>query len=240
MMNSMEKAFWERTADGKPAQIVQALPPKRINRLILQAVAKARMTEITMISATFGGVPVLFEPWVEVLLMGRKTAEFVGVYLPAFPCGEQREAQPCVCLRKSLWNGDRDLRQYSLAENKKAYLENNGQVESRIVFPEIAHHSEIHRLVQEIQDIFRQGVNVETVNRSAVPWYEITCKVLDKTVLYSVSYTPFSSRCEGIEAWISKWHDYLDRISSEEGYLPDMECRVSYRLSLADRIEMLS
>ena len=80
----MKKILWEQTSDGSPAQLGK-LPRVTKSGLLLKGVAIAKMVDVSLISAEFDDIPVVFEPKVEVFLDEGTAAEFMAVYQSGFP-----------------------------------------------------------------------------------------------------------------------------------------------------------
>ena len=231
----MKKILWEQTSDGSPAQLGK-LPRVTKSGLLLKGVAIAKMVDVSLISAEFDDIPVVFEPKVEVFLDEGTAAEFMAVYQSGFPSEEHSRKLPSLCLRISRWNRNNDFKQFNRAKNKKEYLESDKQVKSNLVFTTPTVHSEIYQLTTEIIDIFRRGVALEAVNRTETHWHEIRCKVVDDTAAYAVSYTPFATKNELVEAWIMKLSEHFKKLAYQKGLLSDNGCRVSYNPSLRERL----
>lgn len=231
----MKNILWERTSNGSPAQLGK-LPRVTRSGLLLKGVAIAKMVEVSLISAEFDGIPVVFEPKVEAFLDEGTAASFMGVYQSGFPFETDYQELPSLCLRISRWNRSNDFKQFNEAKNKKGYIESDKQVKSQIVFTTLTAESEIDQLATEIIDIFRRGVALEAVNRTGERWHEIRCKVVDDTAAYTVSYTPFSAKNELVEAWLMKWRGYFQKMATQNGFISDNGCRVSYNLSLRERL----
>lgn len=231
----MKNVLWEQTSNGSPARLSK---PPRLKRsgLLLKRVAVAKMVEVSLISAEFDGIPVVFEPKVEVFLDEGSAAGFMGVYQSGYPSDEEYKELPSLCLRISRWNRNSDFRQFNEAQDKKHYIESDKQVKSQILFTTLKADSEIDELTTEIIDIFRRGVALEAVNRTQERWHEIRCKVVDDAAAYTVSYTPFSAKNERVERWITKWRSYFQQVSTKKQVPSDNGCRVSYNLSLRERL----
>jgi len=110
------------------------------------------------------------------------------------------------------------------------------KVKSQILFTTLTADSQIDELTTEILEIFRRGVVLEAVNRTQERWHEIRCKVVDDAAAYTVSYTPFSAKNERVERWITKWRSYFQEVSTKKQLPSDNGCRVSYNLSLRERL----
>jgi hypothetical protein len=173
---------------------------------------------------------------VEVFLDEGTAAGFMGVYQSGFPVDTDYQELPSLCLRISRWNRSHDFKQFNEAKNKKGYIESDKQLKSQIVFTTLTADSDIYQLTTEIINIFRRGVALSAVNRTETRWHEIRCKVYDDAAAYTVSYTPFSAKNELVEAWIMKWRHKFQNMTTQNGFISDNGCRVSYNLSLRERL----
>src|SRR5688572_15165723 len=105
----MQRVPWERTAAGRTvvrADIVPLLPtPATLKRL-----AMLKLLDVTLISAEFGGVSLVFEPWIWLFVEEAKRALFCGVFRSAYPVDPADvHAVPDACWRMAEWDLDRDL-----------------------------------------------------------------------------------------------------------------------------------
>jgi hypothetical protein len=221
----VEEAPWEHTAGGGP---VRLSGPPQVRRMWLggrRAIGLAKLADVTLISAEFGGVPVVFEPWVTLLVNRASSAEFFGAYQPAFPLDEGDEA-PSLCLRRSSWSqGARDEDGDLLIEGDE------GPIESQIVFTSRTERVDVVRLVEELVRLLTDGIRVRRTSRE-IEWEALSCSIADTRAVATIAYSSLQTESPELEPWAWRWSDAFSRL--DEGVAPDDGCRISYRASLRE------
>jgi hypothetical protein len=234
----VDELLWENNVGGGQARLSRKLKFKT-SSLALKQVAIAKMVEVSLISGEFYSIPIVFEPSVWILIETGTSVDFFGVYKPSFPIEENTEEGPSLCLRKSSWNKFKSQEEFNLSENKRDYILGSSHIYSRTIFTNPSKNHDIELLITDVITKVRQGLKFKDVNRSRVQWQDIRFGVADGSLDYTISYTPYSSKCEYIESWICKWCKCFELLNHNKEFHPDSNTfRISYHLSLFERIEM--
>jgi hypothetical protein len=199
---------------------------------LLRGLAVAKMRELTLISAEFGGYLAVFQPWVRVLLGTSVGLEYVAAYQPAYPAAEDAPPLPGLCLRRCTWNRDEDYGRFRLAGDARAYLASGEQIQSRIVFAAPHDTEQVTALAQEGAALFRRGLGLTESARDRVRWETVEVDIADGSNGFALSYAPRASHHAALEAWVAQWQRRFE--SLVPGLSPDGGVRVSYRDGLRD------
>jgi hypothetical protein len=221
----VDEAGWEQTTGGGP---VRFSGPPQVRRMWLggrRAIGMVKLADVTVISAEFGGVPVVYEPWVTLLVNRPSSAEFCGAYQPAFPLDDTPEA-PSLCLRRARWcQGRRDEEGELLIEGDE------GPIESRIVFTPGAEATDVTGLVEELVQLLDDGLRVRRTSRES-DWEAVSCSIADARAVATIAYSSLQTESPELEPWTERWSDAFSRL--EDGIAPDDGCRIGYRASVRE------
>src|SRR6202035_2133359 len=132
MEKTMLELPWETTTNGmKAEEYVSSPKPIRNNLFRVKNTACIKMTDIILLSATFAGHQVLFQPYISVLLDYGDTVEFYGLYEPDFKPDEENENEkhfPDWCVRHATWRKEIDFSQFQAASHKQQYIREESQI----------------------------------------------------------------------------------------------------------------
>ncbi len=226
---------WEKTSNEIPAQLVQSRTKVPRASFVVKALAKAKMLDVTLISAEFNTIPVVFEERMSVYLDWSTHSEFLGVYQPGYMEEEEKDHLPTICIRHATWNKARDFRQFNEAKSKKAYVEGSEQIISRIIFTTAKQEPDISRLILSAKQVIRTGIAINEVSRPDFGMEEIRFSIADESIVFTLSYTPIGEQCIEMEKWLPLWQSGFAKLDNEKGIIPDDGCRISYSDSLKER-----
>jgi len=235
--------IWEKNFGG--AVGIYKAPKKFIfTPALMKKLAISKMTDIRLISADFNKNTVFFTPLVWVLLDSGSRVEFFGVYATEMSTDEgtsdnssELETSPNFCIKKAFWSKSEDIEKFQLADDKKKYILGETQTLSNMIFINSTHCLEATQLIEEAILVTKHGVTLqENQNKSA--YDEIKINVSDGRFYLNFAYHPGAVTNNILEKWIFKWRNCIDRLPLDIGYLPDDQIRISYELSLFDKISM--
>jgi hypothetical protein len=231
---------WELTADGKAARLVSARPSPRRGALALRLLAVEKMTAVSLVSAEFGGLPVVFEPAAEALVDSGARVDFMALYETALP-GEGDPANlPTFCARRSVWVRGEDAARLDAAASSREYLVAGPQVASRLVFLTRDEGAALVRLYEEAGALVARGVAFEHTRREDVGWHDLRFTLIHGGTRFELSYSPFASKSEALERWARGWEEEFARLDFGGGRVPDDGCRISYTGSLPELLASVS
>ncbi len=194
---------------------------------------------INMISASFKDSTVTFEPWLTVFIEQPTGAEFFGAYKLAFPSEDEdyETSLPNLCLRRSNWNRKADLKRYQAALNKKDYIEGDEQISSEISFFSIAYQQKTVELIQELVTFIYSGVTTRAIERREADWQGLTIRLTDSIMAFELAYDLVTIIEEKLEEWAQRWKSNFLELNFQSGFIPDGDCRISYRASLEQLLD---
>ncbi len=233
----MKEIPWERTADGARAQLKDGSHKAIIPVLSLLHAATGKMTQLVLISADFNGTTAVFQRQIGIYLEQGARAEFMGVYRTDEDAEEGEHKQPVLCIRRSLWDRDQDIRRFREAQSKRAYVEGDGQIHSSILFISPEMYPEIVHLTEEAERIVRQGIAIDVVARPNHGWDSLLFQFDGGSLVFSLSYAP---RIEGnnvFETWLEQWQRSFAEVDFSGGIIPDNGCFISYGRSLVELLK---
>ncbi|MBW4650556.1 MAG: hypothetical protein KME06_17980 [Kastovskya adunca ATA6-11-RM4] len=234
--------IWEKTFGGavgiyKPQKKIAFTPA------LMKKLAISKMTDVVLISADFDDAPVVFTPLVWLLLDSGASVEFFGVYATELSNNKvdsnsnELENLPAFCIKKAFWSKLEDIKNFQLADDKKKYILGATQTFSNIVFINFAHCPETTQLVEEVIQVAKHGLSLQE-NQNESVYEEIKINVSDGRFYLNFSYHPRVVTNNVLEQWIFKWRNCIDKLPLDMGYLPDEKVRISYELSLFDKVSM--
>ena len=231
--------IWEKTKDGTFAQC-QYLSKVRSYLPFLKQTALSKILDVTIISAEFHEIPVVFVPQVLLLLDRGSQLEFFGAYISSDMSRENNsDSLPSFCCRKVTWDQRDDYESFKASDNKSNYILTDKQLVSEICFLNTEQQSTFDILASEILDIVRLGTKFEEVERKQVPCNDIKLKVVDGFLDFSCLYTPYTAACQAIEDWIPNWCSCFEKLYYSACYMPDSTIHIGYNYSFFDRVKMM-
>lgn len=225
---------WELTADGKAARLVRTRPSTRGSALALRLLAVEKMTAVSLVSAEFGGTPVVFEPVAEALVDSGARVDFMALYETALPGEDDPSNLPAFCARRAVWVRDEDAGRLDAAASRKEYLVAGPQVASRLVFLTRDEAAALVRLYEEAGTLVARGVAIERARRESVRWHDLRFVFIHGGTRFELSYSPFVSKSAKLERWAREWEAEFARLDFDGGRVPDEGCRISYNGSLPE------
>lgn len=214
-----------------------APPPRFVpTGAFLKRIALAKLADITLMSAEFGGYKLVFEPWVSLLVDAGSIAKFVGVYRLAFNSEEGSVTRPNLCWRRSEWKRDVDHEQLAEATDLRDYLTGDTQISSVIAFTRTADQPELTGLIERTITEFSQGVTITAAKRPDMRWQALQLDIADERLICAIDYSPLLAQSEQVETWAQTWIEYLDKLDPHDAIAPDADIIVSYRRSLPEML----
>lgn len=230
---------WEKNSDGSIAELIASRAGKLSHAgALLKQLAIAKMLEVSIVSGEFNEVPAVFEPEVWAFVDRHSEAEFAGAYRLAFPA-EEGESIPALCIRRALWDRDSDYATFEATNDKRQYLLGEGQVQSRILFLAEDESLRVRKVMDAARQALARGISWNKEVRQTVAWQQVQCFVSDGSGELLISYSVYERRCRDIESWLPGWLETLSSLDYEGGLRPDQGSRISYRVSLEDRLRQL-
>jgi hypothetical protein len=226
----------EKEPAGYPGFLVMRPPRIRPTSATLKRIALAKLSDITLLSAAFGGERVLFEPWLTLLVDDGGGAFLTGVYRTDAASGDNAESDglPIWCLRKSEWRRQTDLEQSSGADDLGEYLSSGPQVTNRLVFADRATHPELDSVMQRVLTAVSAGITVAPIQPRTSQWQFVDLDLADDRLICSIQYSPLIARSESLEAVLPPWLHQIDELLGRDGLLPDGKVTLSIRRSVPE------
>ncbi len=229
-------AMPNQDAAGHPGCRIASPPRFAPTGAFLKRIALAKLADITLMSAKFGGDKLVFEPWVSLLIDAGSTVKFLGVYRPAFESDEDSATRPNLCWRRSTWNRDVDHKQLAEAIDLRTYLNGDTQISSIITFTRMAAQPALTDLIERTITAFSRGVTIAAAERTDMPWQALRLDIADDRLIYTIDYSPLLVQSELVETWAQTWIEYLDKLDPHGAIAPDADISVSYRRSLPEML----
>lgn len=218
---------------GFPGLRVLSVPRIRQTVGTLKRVALAKLTDITMLSAPFGGEQYLFSPWLTALVDYGSGMTFVGAYRT-----DEDEADPRVpdiCLRKSVWDRNLDLAQ--APEDLRPYLAAGPQVANTFVFANGTTHPRLPEVMENALGVLSKGIAIVPEERQDVEWDWLSVEVADDRLICRLEYSPRVARSDSLEQVLLWWINEINGLMGDTGLSPDGEIRVSVRRSVPEMVD---
>lgn len=216
-------------------------PPRiRPTSATLKRVALAKLSDITLLSAAFGGERVLFEPWLTLLVDYGGGAFLTGVYRTEAASDSDAASDgprlPIWCLRKSEWLRQTDLDQSNGADDLSGYLSSGPQVANRLVFADRATHPELDGVMHRVLTAVTAGITVVPIQPRTSQWQFVDLDLADDRLICSIQYSPLIARSESLEAVLPPWRSQIDELLGRDGFLPDGQVTLGIRRSVPELV----
>ena len=224
----------EETSDGYPGFHVAPVPQLRLVGATLSRVALAKLSDITMFSASFGGESYTFEPWLTALIEYDRRKTFAGVYRTDEPEPDDPAATPAFCLRWSTWDRDRDARHVSDMASLQDFLATGPQIEHTFTFANQATHAELPQVMRAALEVLTGGINVEPASNRPTDWINVNIEVADTHLTCKIDYSPLTARSEAIEQALPPWLNAISQLAQDPGIKPDDEVKLTIRRSVPE------
>jgi hypothetical protein len=228
----------EQAPAGYPGFLVMRPPRIRPTSATLKRVALAKLSDITLMSAAFGGERVLFEPWLTLLVDNGGGAFLTGVYrtdgASLSDAASEGPRLPIWCLRKSEWLRQTDLEQSSGTDDLGGYLSSGPQVATRLVFADRATHPELDGVMHRVLTAVSAGITVVPIQPRTSQWQFVDLDLADDRLRCSIQYSPLIARSESLEAVLPPWLNQVDELLGRDGLAPDGKVTLSIRRSVPE------
>ncbi|MBW4504986.1 MAG: hypothetical protein KME64_00470 [Scytonematopsis contorta HA4267-MV1] len=231
--------IWEKTFGGYVG--IYKTPSKVVfTPALMKKLAISKMIDVKLISADFKENPVIFSPLLWLLFDSNFNMEFVGVYAndEDVRADSNSDVSPSFCIRKVSWSKAEDIGNFQKAGDKKEYVLGENQVVSNVLFIDPIHFPEITQLISEAIHIAQNGINLQENLQSKLVYDEIKINVSDGRFYLNFSYKPCLMTNSTLEEWIINLRNCIGNLPLNIGYLPDDKFRMSYELSLFDKVSM--
>jgi hypothetical protein len=224
----------EETSDGYPGFSIASAPQLRLVGATLSRVALAKLSDITMFSATFDGESHIFTPWLTALIEYERRKVLTGVYRTGETEPDDAARTPTVCLRWSTWDRDRDVRQVSDMASLQDYVATGPQIENTFTFANQATHPELTRVMDEALAVLATGIKVESAGARPTEWHNVALELADDRLTCKIDYSPLTARSEAVEAALPSWLNAINRLAQNPGLEPDDDIKISIRRSVPE------
>lgn len=233
----MSIVSWENPEHCGPVRLCPSDVIVRAS-LRVKAVALAKLFDVELISASFNGQSLVFQPSVLTLIDHGARATFIGAYSAAYPSGDFVGGMPpTLCIRTAEYDRQSDYAQFERALNKREYLLSGQVIGSRLLFSRHSDCEDAVRLMTNAGDIVRSGVSLTgKANAQEAPRL-IRVSVLVDGIEFNSSFLSGAIGGTQLDAWLVMWQTSLVDLGM---YRPQCEFDVSditfsYRQSLFDR-----
>ncbi|MEU4779336.1 hypothetical protein [Micromonospora sp. NPDC023633] len=228
----------EGSAAGYPGFVV--MRPARLlpNVGTLKRIAVAKLAGIRMVSASFSGDRLLFQPWLTAMIDEGPRVSVTGVYrTDSLPGQESEETGPTFCLRKSTWLRDADLASARKAADLRSYLSSDGQVEDVFTFVNRSAGLEVIRDTEAfIAAVNEAELTLRAVDRADARWEFVGIKVAGEVRALGVEYSPLTTSIDLIESALPGWLASVDRAVGVPGFEPDGPLTISIDRSVPELV----
>jgi hypothetical protein len=222
----------EEVPVGYPGFLVMRPPRISLTSATLKRVAYAKLSDITRMSASFGGESLLFEPWLTLLVDYGRIVSLTGAYRT--DSSSDGPGLPSWCLRKSEWFRETDLEQSGGAADLREYLTSGPQVANRFVFANSVTHPEVVDAMDGVLTALGSGITVSPVETRPAEWQFIELDLADDRLVCRIEYSPLTAQSESLETALPPWLDRIDELLRRDGFSPDGEITISIRRSVPE------
>ncbi len=241
-MNAKKQAV-DPAAVGYPGFQVRCPPDLKLTPVALKRIALAKLSDVTMLSASFGEERFLFLPWLTILINCGTSMQLIGAYRTDESEPAENSAEffrvPRVCLRKSEWNLSFDLQQDLNTENLRQYLSYGPQIKHTWVFANRATHPTIDDVMSSVLSVLTQGISVTPVGPRDPEWKYIEVDLADDKLNCKINYSPLLAQSESVETALPSWMDSMNELLQKEGLPPDGEIDISIKRSVPEMISTM-
>ena len=239
-MKKFHEIPWEQAGEDSHSVLEDRTLPTKAGTLGLKMIAVSKMMDVSVISGDFRSETVVFVPWIKLLIDCKSSLKFYGAYMSAY-IKETRDA-PDICLRTCSWEQAEDDVQYEGAANKIMYILSDKQLKAKITFATLRNFREIKQLIDDAITMGSRGLALKDCQRKNPTWMKLDCEMVSHYSPWSAKFSYYLSdfRNDIFENWVSCWHTTLDGIDLLHASSPDGTVRISYDMSLPERISSLA
>ncbi len=200
----------------------------------------AKLRTVNIISADFQGETGVFSLCMSIsLVMNDDTEHWLGVYQSDAAEEDEQEQErhiPPFCLRRATWETKKDCSLFRRATNKKEYVKEKGAIEGRIMFGTPELYSEIGPLMEELEQLVRQGIALQPIEGTEFLWNRVRVDIR-REISFSLEYSFNQGRNAPLEVLVERWYTSFSRIDVAGGIIPDTGCFISYSFPIEDVLE---
>ena len=145
---------------------------------------------------------------------------------------------PRYCLRRALWDHQKDAMQYHQAKNKKQYIEGDQQIDAISTFITASMYPELFTLVEDLRQLAQKGFVLEPVQRTDTLWRAVQVRL--EAILFSthLDYGLNTYQNQELESWLTRWYNVCSRLDFTTGIMPEKDFFVTYPFSLREAIAL--
>lgn len=233
MKSNERKRIWDRLGDGQVAQWRR--PGCRWDKhgALVRGVALAKVDELALISAEFGGEPAVFDRRLRITTEGAETIRSVALFLPSYASSG---STPTAAVRRATWEREKDRSSFEMATSKRQYLESVQSIDSQIGF--VVAEPLIMDIWAATEDACRAGVPlVKTKLNVGQELERVAIEISFDTFCLQLGFSPRVVAAPALEPLVGRWRAEIDTLMATSGVIPDEgTCHVSYDASVWERI----
>ena len=240
----LDEIPWEQLADGTRAKLKRRNDTERRPDISFLRLNAAKLKKVDIISANFQGDTSDFEPYISVHYGMGATEEWLGVYQQSFSTDEEDVQKhngntPIFCLRRAMSQTIKAMHQFRMAPDKRTYVKENRNFESRILFDKLDLYPEISHMISEIHTLVKEGIPLTNTQGLKFPWRKISIDIYSD-VYFSLAYDFIHVRNEKLEGWVERWYTSFHQINFAGGIIPDDGSFISYDFPIEEAFEQFS
>ncbi|OKI42373.1 hypothetical protein [Micromonospora sp. CB01531] len=178
----------EGSEAGYPGFSVMRSPRLLQNVGTLKRIAVAKLAGIRMISASFSGDRLVFQPWLTVMIDEGSSVSVTGVYRTDSSLGREPEGEgPTFCLRKSAWLLDADLASVQKASDFRSYLSCGEQVENVFTFVSRNTDPEVIGVTEKfVASMNNAELTLRAADRASFRWQYVRMEIGDRIRAFDI------------------------------------------------------
>ncbi|MFE9652665.1 hypothetical protein [Micromonospora sp. NPDC006431] len=228
----------EGSEAGYPGFVVMRPPRLLQNVGTLKRIAVSKLAGIRMISASFSGDRLLFQPWLTVMIDEASSVSVTGVYRTDSPLGREPEGEgPTFCSRKSAWLLDADLASVQKASNFRSYLSCGEQVENVFTFVNRNTGPEVIGVTEDfVASMNNSELTLRSAERAGSQWHYVRIEVGDEIRAFDIGYSPVTTSIDLVESALPEWLASVDRAVGLPGFQPDGPLTINIDRSVSELI----
>ncbi|MGC4747606.1 hypothetical protein ACLQ28_18410 [Micromonospora sp. DT201] len=214
-------------------------PPRLLQNVgTLKRIAVAKLAGIRMISASFAGDRLLFQPWLTAMIDEGPGVSVTGIYRTDTSLEDEPEGEaPSFCLRRSTWLCDADLASVKKASDLRSYLSGGEQVVDSFTFVNRNVGREVVGVTGEfIASINNSELTLRAADRASSRWQFIRLDVGDDIRAFTIGYSPVTTSIDLVESALPGWLASVDRAVGVSGLQPDGPLTISIDRSVPELI----
>jgi hypothetical protein len=233
---------WEKF-EGSEHTTLGINPKIRVVPAASKLLAILKIFDVSLLSASFNGEEVFFEPLVSILLEFSREIKFLGIYESSISKDEFYPDIPSFCMRTCFWSKQVDSDEFSKHQDSQKIIQNywlkKNHVLSENIFLDWKNCQKLQSTMQKLVNKSRRGLVLEKCHRSNPDINFIRCNILEEDLDYTFAYSLFQNQCTELESLVSIMFEVSESINKKYSFIPDNGLQISYRLSLIDYLNRL-